>query len=352
MLCRCLLGFMLALPGLESAAAQRAFQFLNRPADWFRSAEAANIASNIVTFQTDRGDFPKNTDTASAPYTGDRAALKGIFDNGSTIPELRFLAKTFNAARDPKVEAAFLKGLDHILAAQYENGGWPQSFPPGNGYARHITFNDDTMVNLMNFVRDVSSHPDFAFVSEDRRKSAAAAFGKGIGCILKCQIRIDDKPTAWCAQHDEKDFSPRPARTYELASLSGSESAGIVRLLMSIENPTPEIIAAVDAAVAWFESVKLTSLRETRVEDPKSPKGWDKRIAHDPGAPPLWARFYDLKSMRPIYVDRDGIPKSDISQIGYERRNGYAWHVTAPQQILNAYPAWKRTAGHSGASGK
>jgi PelA/Pel-15E family pectate lyase len=323
-------------------AAQKASDFLSKPAEWYRSEEASKIAGNILTFQTDHGDFPKNTDTVSSPYTGDRAALKGIFDNNATIPELKFLAKVFNATKDAKLEAAFLKGFDHILKAQYTNGGWPQAYPPGKGYDRHITFNDETMVNIMNFVREVSTKRDYDFAGIDRQKAAAAAFEKGVDCILKCQIRIDGKLTAWCAQHDEVDFSPRPARTYELASLSGSESAGIVRLLMSIEKPSPEIMAAVDAAVAWFEAVKLTGIRETRVQDPKGPKGWDKRVVADPTAPALWARFYDLKTLKPMFVDRDGIPKSNIADIGYERRNGYGWHVISPQSVLNAYPNWKK----------
>ena len=53
------------------------------------------------------------------------------------------------------------------LAAQYPNGGWPQSYPPGKGYARHITFNDNTMVNLLELVRDVARSDAFRFV--DRR---------------------------------------------------------------------------------------------------------------------------------------------------------------------------------------
>ncbi len=222
----------------ELKSAQKASDFLNRPPEWYRSEEAVGIARNILTFQTDRGDFPKNTDTVSAPFTGDRAALKGMFDNGATTPELRLLAKVFHATRDSKFEAAFLKGFDHILKAQYPNGGWPQASPPGKGYNRHITFNDGTMVHLMNFVRDVSSKDEFSFVGPERRKAAAVAFERGVECILKCQVRIDGQLTAWCAQHDEVDFSPRPARSYELASLSGAESAGIVRLLMSIDKPS------------------------------------------------------------------------------------------------------------------
>ena len=323
-------------------AAEKASNYLAKPAEWFGSSEARRMAENILTFQTERGDFPKNTDTVSAPHTGDRAALKGIFDNGATIPELKFLAKVFNATKETKFEAAFLKGLDHLLKAQYANGGWPQAYPPGKGYDRHITFNDETMVNILNFAREVARGGEYEFAGDERKKRAASAFQRGVDCILKCQIRIDGKLTAWCAQHDEVDFSPRPARTYELVSLSGSESAGIVKLLMSIDKPSPQVIDAVDAAVKWFEAVKLTGIRETRVQDAKGEKSWNKVIVTDANAPALWARFYDLKTMKPMFVDRDGVPKRNIADIGYERRNGYAWYVTSPQAVLNAYPNWRK----------
>jgi PelA/Pel-15E family pectate lyase len=78
------------------------------------------------------------------------------------------------------------------------------------------------------------------------------------------------------------------------------------------------------------------------MRDPNGPDGWDKRIVPDPDAPPLWARFYDLKTMKPMFVDRDGVPKSNLADIGYERRNGYGWYVTSPQSILDAYPDWKK----------
>ena len=57
-----------------------------------------------------------------------------------------------------------------------------------------------------------------------------------------------------------KTLQPEMARKFELVSLSGSESVGIVRFLMRIENPSPAIIASVNAAVEWFEKVKITGL--------------------------------------------------------------------------------------------
>ena len=47
----------------------------------------------------------------------------------ATTGELRFLARAFRATNEPRYQQAFLKGLSHILEAQYPNGGWPQYYP-------------------------------------------------------------------------------------------------------------------------------------------------------------------------------------------------------------------------------
>src|SRR5204863_8619150 len=115
----------------------------------------------------------------------------------------------------------------------------------------------------------------------------------------------------------------RPAS--HVPSLTGRQSAGFATLLLSLEQPSPQILASIEAAVAWFQSVKLTGIKVVQKPDPNSPKGFNKVVVPDPNAPPLWARFYDLQTMKPIFSDRDGVAKPNLADIGYERRNGYAW---------------------------
>jgi PelA/Pel-15E family pectate lyase len=195
----------------------------------------------------------------------------------------------------------------------------------------------------MEFLREVRESDTFRFVNADKKAGAKQAFDRGVDCILKCQIKVDGKLTAWCAQHDEKDYAPRPGRSYELVSLSGSESVKIVRLLMSLEQPTPGVKAAIEGAVAWFEQAKLKGIRVEIRRDANSPKGTNKVVVQDAAAPPLWARFYEIGTNRPIYSDRDGVAKRNLADIGYERRNGYAWLGTWPRQLLEKdYPAWKQ----------
>jgi PelA/Pel-15E family pectate lyase len=329
------------------AAAAGPADFLEKPDAWFAGAEAKQVAANILSYQTELGGWPKNVDTAAAPYQGDRKDLRPIYDNGATTDELRFLARIYVATRDAAYRTAFDRGLNYVLQGQYPSGGWPQSYPPpATTYHRHITFNDEAMVRLLEFLREVATQDGYAFVEAGRRSDCAAAFDRGIACILKCQIKVGDKLTAWGAQHDEVDYRPRSGRSYELATLSGAESVGIVRLLMSLENPSPEVVRAVEGAVAWFESAKLTGIRVTAVKDESVPGGMNKVVVSDPTAPPLWARFYSIETNRPVFSDRDGVAKSTLAEIGPALRNHYAWYGTWPSQLVgDEYPMWtKRVA--------
>jgi len=315
---------------------QRAGAFLQKPDEWFRGEEGRRITDNILSWQAAAGDWPKNTDTVSKPFTGDRAKLRGTYDNGATTGEIRFLARAFNATKDERCQQAVLKGIDHILAAQYPNGGWPQyAPPPAKSYHRHITFNDGSMVRLLELLREVETSPQFDFVDQARRESARRAFDRGVACILKCQISVNGKLTVWCAQHDEKDLSPRPARSYELVSLSGSESAGILRFLMSLERPSSEVIRAVKAGAEWFASAKINGLRQTR-------DGRNKVMVTDTNAPPMWARFYDIQTGQPLFSGRDGVPKNRFDEIEAERRNGYSWYGPWGEAVAEDYAKWSR----------
>ena len=328
----------------HSFAYTSASKHLDHPDEWYREKEATKMAEAVLSYQSPRGGWPKNVDTATQPYAGAKENLDGTFDNGATTFELRFLARMATAnPGDERYKQAFLKGLDHILEAQYDNGGWPQYHPPGDGYNRYITFNDGAMARLMFFVRDVRRDDKvFGFVDEARREKCKAAWDKGVDCILKCQVKVDGKPTAWCAQHDEKTFEPRPARAYELVSLSGSESIGLVHVLMSVEKPSAEVIAAVEAVRDYFERVKIEGIR---VEDrPKegTPRGFERYVVEDPSAPPMWARFYEIGTNKPIFCDRDGVVKYKLSDIGVERRTGYKWLGTWPKNFLEQeYAEWK-----------
>ena len=318
---------------------------------WFASAEAKAVAENVLLYQRNIGGWPKNTQMQTSLSEAEKQkliALKSISkelttDNRATTQEMLSLSKMYAQVPDERYKNAFLAGLDYLLKAQYENGGWPQFYPLKKGYATHITYNDDSMVNILNVLKEYVDKTDYYSIKlpEATLAKAKIAFNKGIDCILKTQYKQNGVLTAWCAQHDEVTLLPANARAYELASLSGKESAKITLLLMSIENPSPEIITAVNSAVAWFEKTKITDLREERVAVPNS-KIMEKVMIKDPNATTLWARFMELENNTPFFCDRDGIKKATIAEIGQERRTGYAWYTNEPKEVLKKYPSWKK----------
>jgi PelA/Pel-15E family pectate lyase len=331
----------ICLSVLTTLTAGVSSQYQTRPAEWFGSEEGRRVAENILTWQSPHGSWPKNCDTATEPYEGDKDKLQGTFDNRATIGELRFLGAAFEATGVPRYQKAVINAVDHILEAQYPNGGWPQFFPLSRGYHRHITFNDGTMIGLMSFLREVAERePPFSFIDEKRCDAAKAALARGIDCILKAQIKQNRKLTVWCAQHDEQTLAPAWGRAYEPPSLSGSESVGIVRFLMSVQEPSREIVAAVEGAVQWFESIVIQGIRVEEVRDERGKR--DRRVVTDPNAGPLWARFYELDSNRPIFLDRDSVVRYSLAKIGQERRGGYAWYGDWAEKLIKTeYPAWR-----------
>jgi len=307
------------------------------------------VADRLLAFQNDNGGWPKNyewNEPLDSEINKERLDNQGgsTIDDGATYSEIRYLSRAYHELKDERYKIAAVKGVEYLLQAQYDNGGWPQFYPyHEEQYEKYITFNDDAMIGVMKLLRDIAEgKPEFKFVDEDMKKRAGKAVKKGIECILKCQVVVNGKKTVWCAQHDEKNFEPRKARSYELASLSGLESVGIVYFLMEIQHPTPEIIEAVDSAVAWFDEVKIEGLKLVIVRDKSLPEGRDRVLVKDSLADPMWGRFYDIETYKPIFCSRDGIPKSNLSEISAERRNGYCWIGGWANDLLKKdYPRWK-----------
>jgi PelA/Pel-15E family pectate lyase len=327
---------------------------LKQKPEWYSSAEAVRIADNLLLFQRDSGGWPKNIDMAPVLSDEEKSKLEkqksetdSTIDNNATYTQLQFLAHVYTAKPFDRHRDAFVKGLDYLFKAQYANGGWPQFYPDLHGYYKHITYNDDAMIGVMKLLRDIAEKkPEYAFVDKTRRAKAATAVQKAIECILKTQVVVNGKKTVWCAQHDEVTFAPAPARTFELVSLSGGESVGIVRFLMSIPQPSPEVVDSIKSAVEWFEKSKLTGIKWEAKPDKTKLHGFDRVVVKDPNAGPVWARFYDIQTNRPIFVGRDSVVKYDVAEIEDERRNGYAWYVNSAAGLLsNDYPKWVKQVG-------
>jgi PelA/Pel-15E family pectate lyase len=323
---------------------------------WFTSDEGRRILDNVVSWQNANGGWWKAYDTSkprtadakagdpSKPSTGDEDSWHraSTFDNKATYTEMRLLARGYRLTQEPKYRASFERGLKYIFESQYPNGGWPQRFPLGNDYGRHITYNDNAMTGVMALLMDVAKgEADFAWVAPDQRKHAKEAFDRGVQCVLDTQIKVNGKLTGWCQQHDEKTLAPTSARTYELPSIAAAETAGILRLLMKIDDPSPQVRQSIRAAAAWLEQSKMTGKRLVERKDPSLPKGRDVELVDDPSAAePIWSRFYEIDTNRPFFCGRDGVKKYSLSEIEHERRVGYAWVRPFGTDALKEYQKW------------
>ncbi len=322
---------------------------LNKELSWYLTEDAKLAAENVMLYQRNIGGWPKNTqmqkplpEEKKAELLEMKAISKGCTtDNSATFLEMIFLSKMYSQVKDERYKQAFLKGLDYLLVSQYDNGGWPQFYPLKKGYYSHITYNDDSMEHIMEILDDLikkggrfSIEPDKATIERCK-----IAFDKGIDIILKTQYKQNGVLTAWCAQHDTLTLAPTQARAYELPSLSGQESAGLVLVLMMVENPSKEVKNAINSAVAWFEKTKITGYKQVRFKDEKGNK--DRRLEADPNAKPLWGRFMELEDNTPFFCGRDGIKKAKLEDIEQERRGGYGWYSRSPREVLEKYPNWK-----------
>ncbi len=337
----------------ESGVAWR--EALNQEESWYGSKEAQRIADNVILFQNNNGGWLKNIDMADELSPSQITKLKRektrpsgtTIDNDATHTQMRFMAMVYKSTGKNEYKNSFLKGVDYLLDAQYENGGWPQFYPLRGGYYDHITFNDGAMIGVMQLLRDIARQtPPYDFVDRERCERSQEAIDKGLDIILKMQIEVNGQLTAWCAQHNKEDLSPAKARSYELPSISGGESVGVVRYLMESEDPRDEVKHAIHSAVAWYKESAIMGWEVVWEKDESRPRGMDRYVIEKEGAGPLWARFYDIETNKPMFVGRDGIVKESLNDIEHERRVGYSYLKDYATELLEIeYPQWEKKHG-------
>src|SRR5574344_48591 len=317
--------------------------------EFFKTAEARRVGDQLLLWQRNTGGWPKNIDMASPMSDSLVAAVlrdktrrdDSTIDNDATSMQMYFLARLYKATGDDKYRQAFGRGISYLLSGQYKNGGWPQFWPVMTSYQPNITFNDNAIANTLGLFAQVRDRKDpFGgnLVDAALRRKISRSYDKGVECILNTQIMVHGVPTVWCQQYDRETLRPAPARAFELASFCSQESVGLVKILMSLPNPDSRVKAAVNGAMKWFDTYKLTGLKVVRTGGNGEMR--DTRLVESPGAAPIWARFYDLQRNEPFVCDRDGIPRRHLDEIGMERRSGYSWSGGAPAELYPLYGKW------------
>lgn len=305
----------------------------------------------ILIYQLPNGGWPKHyTDGKATDYAqpltntilnkiakDDKAAT---IDNRATTKEIEELADAYKKTTKNQYKEAVIRGVKYLLAAQYENGGFPQYYPDTKGYRSQITFNDNAMINALTVLRDVANAEElYTFIPEDIRQQAKIAVQKGVDCILRTQVVVDNERTIWAAQYDE-NLKPAQARKFEPVALAASESVGIVRFLMK-EQPSEALITAVKSAVNWFEKNQITGFA---FETKQDANGKVLRNLVPKQDAIVWSRFYEIGTNKPIFGDRDDQVHYDFNEISEERKNGYSWYGSWASNLLQSnYPKWLKT---------
>jgi PelA/Pel-15E family pectate lyase len=322
----------------------------------YDASQVREIAENLLRYQRANGGWPKDydplrilNDEELKKLAADRGRDDTTFDNRATYTVVEYLAAAFEQMGDTRYRDASLAGLDFILRAQYANGGWPHTYPSTKGYYPQITIVDDVMVGVLSTLTRVArGKPPFDFVDESLRAKAAEAVARGERCLLRLQVVVDGKLTAWAPQYDSVTLEPTQGRAYELPALVSSESVGVLRYLMRLDEPNAEVRTAILSGIDWLERSKIDGLRIERVPAEtiryRNHTSRDDLIAvEDPRAAPIWARFYEIDTNRPFMANRDGKKVYRLADVERERRTGYSWYGAYAAGLLkNDYPVWRK----------
>ena len=123
-----------------------------------------------------------------------------------------------------------------------------------------------------------------------------------------------------------------------MPSISAAESAKVLLFLMDLPQPTAVELSAIRGAGEWLTKVSISDSIWG-----STPAG--RYLMPSPGAPLVWARFYEIGTDRPLFGDRDKSIHDKVTEISAERRNGYSWYNTTPHQAVTHYAKWRSAHG-------
>ena len=237
---------------------------------------------------------------------GEKGRNVTTFDDDSTQAALRFLMRSDAALNfgDSTIREAIRHALQSVLKAQYPNGAWPQGYdrfpapeqfpvkpaaypaewprtwPGSQNYWERYTLNDNNLATLVETLfegarlYETAADPVFAELSKQCRSAAERA---GDFLIL---AQMPEPQPAWAQQYDF-DMHPSWARKFEPPAIAAGESQGALRTLLKVYRETgkAKYLEPIPAALAYLRGSRL-------------PEG-------------QLARFYELRSNKPLYFTRE-----------------------------------------------
>jgi hypothetical protein len=248
-------------------------------------------------------------------------------DNNTTQSALRFLMRVDRELefRDALIHEAARFALAGLMRAQYPNGAfgqrycgapdasrfpvkrasYPDSWPrrwPKSEFRDHYTLNDDSLVDAIDALLEAAR--------TYRDPSYRAAAEKAGDFLLLAQM--PEPQPGWAQQYDA-DMHPSWGRVTEPPALTGGESQGVLQILLALyrESGQRKYLEPVPRALAYYLGSALPA-------DPAAPEPRRRRC---PRGSPCLARFYELRSNRPLYLTRG--TRLTAAQLRSEPLDGY-----------------------------
>jgi PelA/Pel-15E family pectate lyase len=228
-------------------------------------------------------------------------------DDNVTQSAVRVMMRLDRALKfqDRPIHEAVQFALNKLIEAQFPIGAWPQrfnkppnhagfpvkraSYPetwdrkwPGPNYQLHYTFNDNTISDAIDMMLEAAR-----IYNEPRYMSSAE---KGGQFILLAQM--PEPQPAWAQQYDA-EMRPAWARVFEPPAVTGGESQGVMRTLMTLYRETGDrkYLEPIPRALAY--------LKKSILPDTDRPVEARSRIRG-----PVLARFYELRTNKPLYITK------------------------------------------------
>jgi len=272
---------------------------------WDYSIDFDPVKRKAIAYRYDNNAKGKNVST---------------LDDDTTQAALRFLmnADQVLKGKDAEIRGATTYALEKLLKMQYPNGAWPQrysappdpakfpvkkaSYPdswpreyPNKDYRTYYTFNDNSIATTIDTMLVAARVYD-----EPRYRQAALKAGDFM--IL---AQMPEPQPGWAQQYDA-DMQPQWARKFEPPSVTGGESAGVMRSLLKLYAETGEkkYLEPIPRALAYYRKSLL-------------PNG-------------QLARFYELKTNRPLYFTK----KYELTYKDNDMPTHYAFKVGSKLDAL------------------
>jgi Pectic acid lyase len=278
---------------------------------------------------TNSVDFdPKSPNTAAYRNGKGRGKNNSSLDDGQTQSALRLMIHVDKALafKNESIHDSATIGLDALLNAQYPNGGFPQvweapvepqpivkaNYPEYDwrtegrikNYWDMYTLND----NVTGYVADTLL--DAATIYDDKRFADAL---RKLGDFLLLAQMPEPQP-GWAQQYNYA-MQPIWARKFEPPGVSGDETQEVLETLLKIHHVTKDrkYLEPMPRALAWL---KRSALADGQV-----------------------ARYYELRSNRPLYMSRRGEEYS-LTYDDSDLPSHYGWKTASRvQEIEQKYQA-------------